>query len=220
MPDVEKPSLVPPHAAFFVARPGSVQTTIGLGSLCPAEISPDYAAAQVANALFGGMFGSRLTLNIREDKGYTYSPTSHVVSRRTIGFFQIWAAVRNEVTGATLNEIDYELNRMATTSPSQEELVHAQRYLVGTQAIELQAQDSVGRSLARLWIVGLPPEALGTESERIGKVTVQDVDNVAARYFPAALQSIVAVGVEKVIKEQLAPFGLEVKAAPQEMDRR
>jgi predicted Zn-dependent peptidase len=214
IPGVEKPSLVPPHEVHFVDRPDSVQTTLALGSLGPAEGDPDYAAVQVANALYGGMFGSRLTLNIREDKGYTYSPGSFVVSRRTTGFMQTWAAVRNEVTGATLNEIDYELNRMATTSPSEEELAHAQRYLVGNQAIDLQAQDSVGRSLARLWILGLPPEELGRESQRIGKVTIKDVDEAASKYFPAARQAIVAVGVEKVIKDQLAPFGLEVKAAP------
>ena len=68
--------------------------------------------------------------------------------------------------------------------------------------------------MARLWILGLPSEELGRESERIGKVTVQDVDAAAIRYFPAARQAIVAVGVEKVIKDQLAPFRLEVKAAP------
>lgn len=211
---VDKPSLAPPHAVFFVDRPDSVQTTIALGSLGPMESSPDYAAEQVANAFFGGMFGSRLTLNIREDKGYTYSPGSYLVSRRTTGIFQTWAAVRNEVTGASLNEIDYELNRMATTSPSEGELVSAQRYLVGNHAIELQAQDSVGRSLARLWILGLPPEELGRENERIGKVTIKEVDAAAAQYFPAARQAIVAVGVEKVIKDQLAPFGMEVKRAP------
>ena len=214
VPAVEKPSFEPQHAVLFVDRPDSVQTTIVLGSLSPTESSPDYAAAEVANALFGGMFGSRLTLNIREDKGYTYSPGSYLVSRRTTGIFQIWAAVRNEVTGATLNEIDYELNRMATTSPSEEELARAQRYLVGNQAIDLQAQDSVGRSLARLWILGLPPEELGRENEQIGKVTIKDVDEAASQYFPAARQAIVAVGVGKVIKDQLAPFRLEVKAAP------
>jgi predicted Zn-dependent peptidase len=214
VPAVEKPSLAPPHAVFFVDRPDSVQTTIALGSLSPAEGDPDYAADRVANALFGGMFGSRLTLNIREDKGYTYTPGSYVVSRKTVGIFETFAAVRNEVTGATLNEINYELNRMATTSPSEEELAHAQRYLVGNQAIDLQAQDSVARSLARLWILGLPPEELGRENERIGKVTLQEVDTASSRYFPAARQAIVAVGVAKVIKEQLAPFQLEVKAAP------
>jgi zinc protease len=214
VPPVEPPSSVPPHAVFFVDRPDSVQTTIALGSLGPTEGSPEYAAFRVANALFGGMFGSRLTMNIREDKGYTYTPGSYVVSRRTSGFLQTWAAVRNEVTGATLNEINYELNRMATTSPSEEELVHAQRYLVGNQAIDLQAQDSVGRSLARLWILGLPPEELGRENEQISKVTVKEVDEAASKYFPAARQAIVAVGVEKVVKDQLAPFKLEVKGAP------
>jgi predicted Zn-dependent peptidase len=213
-PAVEKPSAVPPHAVFFVDRPDSVQTTLVIGSLGPTESSPDYAAAQVANAIYGGMFGSRLTLNIREDKGYTYSPDSHVVPRRTAGIFATWAAVRNEVTGATVNEINYELNRMTTTSPSEEELVHAQRYLVGNQAIDLQSQDAVGRSLARVWIFGLPPEELGRQSERIGKVTINDVNTAASRYFPAARQAIVAVGVEKVIKDQLAPFRLEVNAAP------
>lgn len=214
VPAVDKPSLVPPHAVYFVDRPDSVQTTLAVGSIGPTESDPDYADIQVANALYGGMFGSRLTLNIREDKGYTYSPYSYVVPRRTVGIFQTWAAVRNEVTGATVNEIDYELNRMTTTTPSDEELTHAQRYLVGNHAIELQSQDSVGRSLARLWAIGLPPEELGLDSERIGKVTLNDVDNAATKYFPAARQVIIAVGVEKVIKEQLAPFQLEVKPAP------
>jgi predicted Zn-dependent peptidase len=214
VPAVEKPTVIPPHAVFIVDRPDSVQTMLALGSLGPTEDSPDYDATQVANALYGGMFGSRLTLNIREDKGYTYTPFSFVASRRTAGVFQTWAAVRNEVTGATINEVDYELNRMVTTSPSDEELLHAQRYLVGNKAIELQSQDSVARSLARLWVLGLPPEELGKESDRISKVSIQDVNAAAARYFPAARQVIVAVGVEKVIKEQLAPFNLEVKVAP------
>ncbi len=214
VPAVEKPSFAPPHAVFFVNRADSVQTTIGLGSLAPPEGSPDYAAARVANALYGGMFGSRLTLNIREDKGYTYSPRSYVTSRRTLSIFQTWASVRNEVTGATVNEINYELNRMATTTPSDEELSHAQRYLVGTEALELQAQDSVGRSLARLWVLGMQPEELGRKNEEIGKVTLKDIDAAASRYFPAARQTIVTVGVESVIKEQLAPFHLEMKPAP------
>jgi len=103
---------------------------------------------------------------------------------------------------------------MATTSPSPDELVHAQTYLVGNQAIDLQAQDSVARSLARLWALGLPPEELGLESARISKVTIKDAEEAGARYFPAARHAIVAVGVEKVIKDQLTPFGLEMKPAP------
>ncbi len=211
---VEKPSYAPPHAVFVVDRPDSVQTLIAFGSIGPTESSLDYASMEVANALFGGMFGSRLTRNIREDKGYTYTPSSFVSPKRTVGTFQTWAPVRNEVTGATVNEIEYELNRMVTTSPSEEELSNAKRFLVGNRAIELQSQDSVGRSLTRLWVMGLPAEELGAESDRIGKVTMSDLDSAAAKYFPAVRQAIVTVGVEKVIKDQLAPFGLKVKPAP------
>jgi zinc protease len=214
VPSVEKPTETAPHEVFFVDRPGSVQTTIALGSLGPTRTNPDYAATQVANAIYGGMFGSRLTLNIREDKGYTYTPGSYLSSRRAAAVFQTWAPVRNEVTGAALNEIDYELNRMATTNPASDELARAKRYLIGNRAIELQAQDAVARELARLWVFNLPPDELGLESERIQKVTTKDLDAVSAKYFPAARQTIVAVGEDKVMKEQLAPFELEMKPAP------
>ena len=211
---VRKPSRPAPHEVFYVERAGSVQTNILVGTLGPTRGDPDYASTQVANAIYGGMFGSRLTLNIREDKGYTYSPWSALASRHQAAILQTWAAVRNEVTGASLNEINYELNRMATTEPGPEELSQAQRYLTGTRALELQSQSAVARELAQLWVFGLPPEELGAESARIQKVTAKDVAQVGAKYFPASRQTIVTVGEKKVIEEQLAPFGLRVEPAP------
>ena len=211
---VQKPSYPAPHAIFYVERAGSVQTNILVGTLGPPRGDPDYATTEVANALYGGMFGSRLTLNIREDKGYTYSPYSALASRHRAAVLQTWAAVRNEVTGASLNEIDYELNRMATTEPAPDEVTQAQRYLTGTRALELQSQAAVARELAQLWVFGLPPQELGAESERIQKVTANDVARVGTKYFPASRQTIVTVGEKKVIEEQLAPFGLKVEQAP------
>ncbi|MGE5325926.1 MAG: M16 family metallopeptidase [Deltaproteobacteria bacterium] len=206
-----KPSAQNPHAVFMVERPGSVQTTFAIASFGPVQSDPDFAATQVANALYGGMFGSRLVLNIREDKGYTYSPYSYLQTRAHAGVLQTHADVRNAVTGASLNEINYELNRMATTAPTEEELESAKRYLVGLNAIRLQSQGSVARRLATLWSYGLPPEELARESERVQKVTAEDVEKAGAKYFPAARQTIVAVGEEKVIQEQLAPFGLTIQ---------
>ena len=191
-----------------------MQTTLALGAFGPTQRDPDYEPAEVANAIYGGMFGSRLVVNIREDKGYTYSPGSFLQVRRDAGVFQTRADVRNAVTGASLNEIEYELNRMATTSPSDEEMQRAQRYLVGIKAIILQLQRSVASQLATLWVSGLPPEELGRESEKIQKVAPQQVDEVARKYLPFSRQTVVAVGEEEVIKEQLAPFGMELKPAP------
>ena len=213
--EVPKPTGTPPHTVFLVPRQGSVQTTLALGGFGPARRDADYEPAQVANAIYGGMFGSRLINNIREDKGYTYSPGSGLRPYREAGMIGTRADVRNPVTGASFNEINYELNRMVTTSPSEEELARAKRYLVGTLAISLQSRESVGRALATLWVDGLPPEELGMYSQKIERVSDKDVDAAARKYFPASRMTIVAVGEEKVVRDELAPFGLEIKLAPQ-----
>jgi zinc protease len=212
---VAKPSEQNPHAVFMIDRPHSVQTTFAIAAFGPVRRDPDYAASEVANAIYGGMFGSRLIKNIREDKGYTYSPYAYIQTRSEAGVFQTHADVRNPVTGATLNEIDYELNRMATTAPAEDEVQRARRYLVGLQAIRLQSQASVAGQLATLWSYGLPPEELGLESQRIQKVTAEEVEAAGKKYFPASHQTIVAVGEQKVIEEQLAPFGLAIHKVSQ-----
>jgi predicted Zn-dependent peptidase len=199
---------------FLVDRPGSVQTTLALGTFGPNQRQPDFAAAEVANAIYGGMFGSRLVKNIREDKGYTYSPFALLQARRATGMLETRADVRNEVTGATFNEVGYEMNRLASTAPGEDELTRAQRYLVGVRAFTLQIAASVARQLAALWVEGLPPEELGRRIERIQKVTAREIEAAGQKYFPASHQTVVAVGEEKVIKDQLAPFGLEIRPAP------
>jgi zinc protease len=207
--DAAPPAYSTSRTVVYVPRPNSVQTALYLGTVAANEAQPDYAAAEVANAIYGGMFGSRLIDNIREDKGYTYSPGSRLVSRSQAGILATRADVRNPVTGASFNEITYELNRMATTTPEDAEIEHARRYLLGSIAIRLQARSSVARSLANLWISSLPPAELGALTEKISKVTAADVQAAGRKYFPASRMTVVAVGDEKVIKEELAPFGVE-----------
>lgn len=202
------PPATSPHAMFTLARPGSVQTTFLVAALGPNRASPDFAAARVANAIFGGMFGSRLIKNVREDKGYSYSPYSYLQTRRLTGLFIVQADVRNAVTAASLNEITYELNRMATTEPGGDELNTAHRFLVGNRAISLQSRASVAGQLAALWVDNLPPDELGRESERIEKVTAKDVADIGRKYFPAERSTVVAVGEQQVIDSQLTLFGL------------
>ncbi len=122
--------------------------------------------------------------------------------------------MRNEVTGAAFNEICYEMNRMATTKPEQEEVLRGQRYVVGQQAFFVQRGSSLARQLASLWIQGLPPEELAQRSARVLKVSAEDVEAVGKKYFPVARQVIVVVGEEQVIREQLAPFGLALGSTP------
>jgi zinc protease len=207
----QRTSNAPEHAVFVVTRPGSVQTTLELGAFGPLRGDPDYEAAMVANAIYGGTFSSRLTANIREDKGYTYSPRSRLNAYQAAGVVVTHADVRNEVTAPTLNEIDYELNRLATTAPTDEELSKAKHYLVGREAIQLQARAALSDHLAGLWVDGLPPEEIGIYGQKITNTSVSEVETAAKRYFPACQTAIVAVGEEKVIREALAPFGIPVK---------
>lgn len=205
------PTAMPQHAVFLVARPGSVQTTLELGSFGPKRRDSDYEAAQVANAIYGGTFSSRLISNIREDKGYTYSPFAFLDAFRVAGVAITRADVRNEVTGPSFNEITYELNRLATTTPADEELTKAKRFLVGIEAIQLQARAGVAGELADVWVNGLPPEEIGIYGQKITSTTSSDVDAAARKYFPAAKSAVVAVGEEKVIRDALSPFAIPVQ---------
>lgn len=209
-----RPSGDSPHALFLVSRQGSVQTTLALGTVGPLAGDTDYEAAEVANAIYGGAFSSRLTSNIREDKGYTYTPQSSLETFREAGILRMQADVRNTVTAPTFNEITYELNRMVTTTPTDEELNKAKRFLLGIQAILLQSRGSVAQQLADNWMLGLPPDQIRIEGERIEKVTSADVDSAAQKYFPAMRMTIIAVGEEKVIREAFAPFGIAVRTLP------
>ena len=214
LPPVARPTTAAERAVFFVARPDSVQTTLELATFGPLRSDPDYEAAEVANAIYGGTFSSRLVANIREDKGYTYSPFASLNIYRSASLLVTRADVRNEVTGPSLNEINYELNRMATTNPSDEELSKAKRFLVGTEAIQLQARAGVTFELAKLWVDGLPPEEIGIYGQKVSSMTRADVDAAAKKYFPAAQASIVAVGEEKVVREALGVFGIPIKPVP------
>jgi zinc protease len=208
-----KPQSSAPHGIYFVSRPDSVQTTLVLAGFGPLRGDPDFEATEVANAVFGGTFSSRLVSNIREDKGYTYTPGSGLQPFRLAGVVRSQADVRNAVTGASLNEMIYELNRMVTTSPTEEELNRAKRFLLGIEATGMQSRDSVAGELAFLWLNGLPPDGIATYTKKISATTAEQVDAAAQKYFPASRMAIVAVGEEKVIRDALTPFGLAVQPA-------
>jgi zinc protease len=214
VPPATAPTTLPSHAIFLVPRPESVQTTLLFGAFGPLRGDTDYEAAEVANAIYGGSFGSRLTLNIREDKGYTYAPFSFLQIYRAAGVLQTRADVRNAVTGATFNEVSYEMNRMATTAVTDRELQQAKRFLVGLDAIKLQSQDAVAAELADLWNKGLSPAEIGLHGHKIGATTAANIESVSRKYFPASKMSIVAVGEEKVIRDALSQFGLPIQPAP------
>lgn len=192
---------------FFVDRPNSVQSQIVAGRPGPRASDPDYYPAVVANTIFGGAFGSRLVKNIREEKGYTYSPGANVAPRQMGGLLRVRADVRNEVTAASLMEIFYELDRMGATKPTEEEITTAKRYQSGLYLLRNQIQGAIASILANNWVNGLPPEAMGEFVTKVNAVTVADIQKVGRSLFASGRQTVVVVGDSGKVKGDVGQFG-------------
>jgi predicted Zn-dependent peptidase len=208
-PAVESPSL-PKRAKrqiYFVDRPGSVQSTIIVGALAPPRKSPDYITLRTANVIFGGSFYSRLTRNIREEKGYTYSPFGTIDLRRRAGVFYAGAAVRNEVTGPTILEMLYELDRMRVLPVTKEELESAKTYSIGTLALEMESQAGLANRINTIYTYELPRNFLQTFRDKVDALTPENIQGIAAKYFDTYRGAIVIVGDYSQVKDQVAPFG-------------
>jgi Predicted Zn-dependent peptidases len=209
---VEEQKVAPPASRekrqiYFVNRPGSVQSTISIGIVTFARKSPDYFPMRTADNIFGGSFHSRLTQNIREKRGYTYSPGSSNFTMAQSGLFTIDAAVRNEVTGPTLLETFYELDRMRVLPVTDEELKDAKTYQNGTFSIELAGQSGLASRIDTIYTYDLPRDFIQSFREKVNTVTASDIQKAAAKYFDTYRCAIVIVGDYQKVKDQIAPFG-------------
>jgi predicted Zn-dependent peptidase len=213
-PAAAEPASSEEKKVFFVPRPGSVQTALLIGGPAPIRTDPGYSALEVASAIYGGMFGSRLTNNIREDKGYTYSPYSYLDINGKAGVVITREDVRNAVTGPSYKETVFELNRIATVPVSDQELTSAKRYLLGTLGFRLQSRSSVALRLANLWVFGLDAQFIRKDADNIMSSTAEQVQQASGRYLAPDKMTVVAVGEDKVVHEQFAPFNLPVVDAP------
>ena len=192
---------------YLVHLPESVQTQVFVGNRAITRMHPDWLRLTLANSIYGGAFNSRLVMNIREQKGYTYSPRSGAHPLRQHGYFSIGAAVRNDVVAATLTEIFYEIDRMRSTPVGEEELDDARNYMTGIFSLGLATQDGLAGQLATSTLEKLPDDYLETYRERVLKLTSQDVLEAAQKYFDSANAQIVIVGDRAQIESQAALFG-------------
>ncbi len=192
---------------ILLQRDGSVQSTLRLGAPGIAATSPDQIPLRLASTILGGGFSSRVNMNLREEKGYTYGASAGARMNRAGGAIVGGADVRNEVTGAALAEYMKEYERIGNQPVPPKEMEMNKRYVAGGYLISNQLQRAVAGTLASNWLVGLPPEFLGQYVPMIMKVTPEEVRNVSRKYFAPERQSIVVVGDAKAIGEQLKPYG-------------
>ena len=195
------------RAIYLVDRPGAVQSTILLGMPVPDPSSPDYVPLSVVNTLLGGYFSSRITANLRESKGYTYSPSSQISSRYKDAYWAEAADVTTNVTGPSLKEIFYEIDRLQAEPPSAEELKATQNYIAGVFVLQNSSRSGIINVLELVDLHGLPADYLKTYVQRVSAVTPQDVQRLTQKYIQDDKATIVVVGDRKVIEEQIKPYG-------------
>ena len=206
--------VIEPGPIVLVDRPGAAQSNIRIGGPSLTRRDEGLPALLLANMIFGGYFSSRLVENIREDKGYTYSPRSWIDHLPLGSLLTVAADVGTDVTAPALLETRYELGRMATLPVSAEELDGARRYLIGTTALSTQTQSGLAEYLVALSSAGLGLDYLRDLPKRLEKVTVDEVRDTAADYLaPAGLPTVI-LGDAKVIRSSLETLDM-VEDGPQ-----
>ena len=192
---------------YFVNRPGSIQSAIYIGNASIPRKDKDYFAIRTADTIYGSSFYSRLTRNIRESKGYTYSPFSFSNTRAKTGSFLAGAFVRNEVTGPTLLEMFYELDRMRVLPVTDEELSAAKEYSTGNFSVELASQLGLASRINSVYTFDLDKSFINDFRPKIEALTTADIQKAAAKYFDTYHAAIVIVGDWDKVKDQVTPFG-------------
>jgi predicted Zn-dependent peptidase len=193
-----------------IDRKGAPQTTLMVGLPVATPDNKDYVPLQVTNSLLGGSFGSRITSNIRENKGYTYSPFSTVMNRKGSSLWYEQADVTSEHTIDALWEIEKEIKRLQVTPPTKEELEGIQNYMAGTFVLQNSTPNGIIGQLNFLDLYGLSDDYLNNYVKNIYKVTPQDVSNMTKQYIDYNKMIKVMVGDKEAIQKQVE----KAKAAP------
>lgn len=191
------------RAVHLVAKADAPQSELRVGHVGLPRLHPDYFPTVVMNAILGGLFSSRINLNLREAHAYTYGAFSSFDWRRAAGPFTVATAVRSDVTDAALGEILLEIERMRAEEVTDGEFSLATSYLDGVFPIRFESTAAIANALASVVSYGLPDDYFDRYRASIRAVTAADVLRVArAHVRPEELQ-IVIVGDPDAVRGPL-----------------
>jgi zinc protease len=209
-PTTVSPRRIESSRIYVIDRPQAVQSEIRIGHLGVPRSCEDYFPLSVMNALFGGVFNSRINLNLREKHGYTYGARSQFAFRLNAGPFVVAAPVRNEVTLESVTEMLGELRRMRTGDVEVSELDDVKNYLIGVFPASVQTASDIAGRLVDMELYGLPEDYFDHYRENIAAVSKAEVERVATKYLDPDRVLIVIVGNATQIREPLGTLGLPV----------
>ncbi len=202
------PPAAPERKVVIIDKPGSPQTALFAIGLGVPRNTPDHAAIEEMNATLGGLFSSRINMNLREKHGYTYGAFSGFAFNREGGPFFAGAQVRTDVTGPAATELFAELDRIHTDPPSAEELTLAKNNALRSLPGNFETVDSESGLMSGLFVYDLPLDYFATLPARFEAVTSADVAEVAAKYIHPDHVIVLAVGDRAKIEPQLEKLNL------------
>lgn len=197
------PTPTPGPQLILVDRPGAPQSTLRIAFAAPAAGAAEDIPFRVSNSLLGGSFNSRITNNIRENKGYTYSPYSGINFNAGEASWTFDADVTTNVTGAALHEVFSEIRRLQTEPPTAEESSGTRAYLAGTFILSNSSASSLIGSIANRDFHGLPTNWLDQYVPTVLAVTPAQMEEAARTSLPLEKMTVVVVGDLKTVRPQI-----------------
>jgi zinc protease len=192
----------------IVDKPGAPQTQVRVAAIGVPRATPDYEAIRVMNEALGGLFSSRINMNLREQHGYTYGASSQFVFRRAPGPFLITSGVRTDVTGPAVSEIFKEVRRMRDTAMTPEELALAKDSLVRGLPAQFETSSSVTASTANIYVYDLGLDYYTKLPARLSAVDAAQVKSAAEKYVVPEKLIVIAVGDRARISAELQKLNL------------
>jgi len=198
-----------PARLNIVARPGAQQSELRIGHVAAARSTPDYHAIVAMNMVLGGQFVSRINMNLRQEKGFTYGARTGFDFRRMPGPFALQASVGTKVTGAAIAETLKEFDAIRGSRPATpQELELGVAALTRGYARNFETAEQIARAVAQIALYGLPDDYFAQFVPAIERVTAAEATRVAAEYIRPERLTTLIVGDVDVVKPQLEPLGL------------
>ncbi len=203
-----EPTLVDKTTIYLVDKPGAPQSEIRIGYPALARSTPDYFAVSVMNRMLGGQFMSRINLNLREKRGFTYGARSGFNFLKGKGPFSASAGVHSVKTDSSVQEFLYEIKLMHDKGITAEELEFVKKGLIGNFALNFETSGQIAGALQSLILYGLPENYFDNYLQNIEAITVQDVQRVSAKYLDTSKMAVVVVGDVSAVKGGLEALGV------------
>jgi zinc protease len=199
---------LPTRKVILVDKPGAPQTAIFAAGLGVPRATPDRAKIEVVNAMLGGLFSSRINMNLREEHGYTYGARSLFRYRRGAGPFLAYASVRTDVTAPAIDELFKELNGIRTRPLTASELEMSKDAIVRALPGDFETAEQTAGQVSEIFTYNLPLDYLRAYPAKVEAVTLDDAAAVAARYFHPENMLLIAVGDKAKIQPGIEKLNL------------